>query len=170
MDAAVIVSLVGALGLGSIIERLVGGGRQRRELRAQVLAALAECERVRWVTLPRDQEADRFGAAMSSFEVAALVARVPRSVVGQYSALSWAAYSLSFADAERRDGRGAIDARFADLVRGSATLCVGCVWRPWWTRLSVRRRIDAINGGVEAIADNDVQVRVRLGRERAGLA
>src|SRR5688572_26126794 len=98
VEFEIIPAVAGALGVGSLVGQYVGGGVQRRELRAAALHALNECELRRWVDqLPPPD----FSGASRQLDAAGLVARLPVQVLNHYRWLSWAAFWLSQHDFDR---------------------------------------------------------------------
>jgi len=90
LDLGTVTSLVGAVGLGSVLVQWIAGGKDRRSARAEALAALSALEVARWVSERRSKAA--FLEAFRTFEAACLVARLPRRIVTPYLELFIAAY------------------------------------------------------------------------------
>jgi hypothetical protein len=128
-------SAVGGLGVGSAIGTWFGAGRARREVRSDVLKALATTESKRWAEDPDSHDYPEFVTAVRGLETAALIARLPRRAVLHYVVLADAARHLSgdsvdYLPAEN-DFWGPIDGRFDTLVRDAAEVLTGLTWRPW---------------------------------------
>ncbi|AFR48022.1 hypothetical protein [Gordonia sp. KTR9] len=148
MDWATFVSIIGALGVGSILTQHFASGRDRRQVRAEVLDRLEEVETKRWAG-DGGVRLEDFIAAIHRFETAALIARIPREAVRQYIFYAFAANSRSRANVEddRDDGffdpdtSGGIDAEFADAVRDEANEIAGLVWTPLRSRLGLSKRL-----------------------------
>jgi hypothetical protein len=166
MDLATGVSLLGAVGAGSVLSQYASGGRQRRELRAQVLTALRACESERWVSVDEKRDV-RFPDRVRDLEAAALVARLPRRAVSQYASLSLVAHWLSSDAAEDdEDGRGGIPGKFSDIVRESAALVTGLTWSPRRSRWRMNRRVDELNARADELGDKEVERRLENARAR----
>lgn len=93
MDAGQIISLLGALGIGSVIGQYLGSANERRVVRAAALKALAQTESARWVS--GNGSEPPFPETARDLEAAALVARLPRDAVVQYLTLAHAAFWTS---------------------------------------------------------------------------
>jgi hypothetical protein len=164
VDAATVVSLIGALGIGSVAGQYAASGGQRRQTRADVLKALHHTERARWVNGEPDDPP--FPAAMRELETAALLARIPREGVLDYKVLAYAAFwssgeafeELSEDDAEQYGG--GIESKFATLVREAAEDLSKLVWSPWLARPGLGRRIANREARYGGLAE---------GREKAAL-
>lgn len=167
MSLADIISIVGALGIGSILGQYVGAGRQRRELRARVLAALRTCEMERWVDLSNPSEKP-FIDLIRDFEAESLVARIPRKAVVEYASLSLAASWVS-GDAAQDDeeGRGGIPSELSDVVREAATLITDLTWHPVRSGLRTQQRTDQLRDLRESMnVDNEIRTKVERARQR----
>lgn len=157
MDVGSIGSLVGALGLGSVLGQWVNGGGQRREMRARVLAALATCESGRWVSLNREA-ARPFPELAREVEAAALVARIPRDPMNQYVTLAYAAWWASAATAEYEpDGQGGVLSNYARVVTDAADHVTFLAWRPWRGRVRLRSRVAALDQRAADIKDKEIR-------------
>lgn len=141
-----IVSVVGALGLGSVLGQYLASSKDRREVRARVLSAIAEVEESRWVGEGTATSA-QFQAALRNLQAAALVARLPRHAVREYAVLAQAARWLSQEEWDRLGDPeigGGIDARLSDATREAAKAVAELVWswkatHKWRWRRSKRR-------------------------------
>lgn len=123
-DAA---TLVGALGLGSVLGAFVTGARDRRSARAAVLEHFRAIELERWA--PTDwHELRRHTTALTA---GALVAQLPRQVVTEYMALAHVAARMS-QDNYDKDPKfeyaNGIDGEVAELVEAAAHLIVTVAW------------------------------------------
>ncbi|WP_141797720.1 hypothetical protein [Nocardioides sp. SLBN-35] len=137
-----VVSIVGALGVGSFIGQYLIGSQQRRQVRSDVLKHLSDAETARWAggTTP----APNFTESMRELETAALIARVPRRVIAHYKVFAYCARWLSQAswdDDPDPEYGGGINGEFADLVRAAAGEVSRVTWAPWWGRVGMKRRL-----------------------------
>lgn len=82
MDISGVVSVVGALGIGSFIGQYLIGSQQRRQVRSEVLKHLSDAETARWAG--ESTPIPNFTESMRELETAALIARVPRRAVAHY--------------------------------------------------------------------------------------
>lgn len=167
MDIAQLISLFGALGIGSILGQYLGTAPERRSTRAAVLKALASVESARWAD---GQEADpSFVECARDLESAALIARLPRRAIAQYLALAYAAFWLSRENYEQDPGHeysGGINAQFADVVRASAALVTALAWKPLSTSLRLSAKTAEIDSRANEVAHDDVERHLTLARER----
>ena len=141
MSVSDLVTILGALGVGSIFGQYLIGGQQRREIRSRVLSALEKLEDVRWSEGPGTQS--RFPEARHQLETAALIARVPRHVVSHYILLAEAAWRMSERHWEEKPDlpeSGAIDIVYANLVTEAAGDLAHCAWSPWFAITLTKRR------------------------------
>ncbi|WP_144418324.1 hypothetical protein [Mycobacterium sp. EPa45] len=171
MDFVQWIPLISALGVGGAIGGWVGASRQRREVRGGVLNAIAATESKRWAGAYGYRE---FSAGLRELETAALVARVPRSAVQHYIVFADAARCLSDDSYEEHDGdeemgAGAVNGYYASLVRHAAEIVTQLAWRPWLTRISLRRRLNSLRARVMAVNDSDVQQRLALCQRVQGI-
>jgi hypothetical protein len=123
LDVSQAVSLLAALGLGSLLTQYVSKGHERRSVRAEVLAALYAVE------LARRPGHGVFYDAVIEFQTRALIARVPRDTVRHYLAYAETAWML----AEEPDGvqAGRVLAT-TDVSEQGATLAAAIVaWIVW---------------------------------------
>jgi hypothetical protein len=144
------VALLGALGAGSVLGQYVGSAKDRREARANVLAALAQTESTRWAGEDTASESE-FLNAMRTLQTAAFVARLPRGMVWEYAALTQAARWLSVEEWDRTgdpEFGGGIDAYLADAVREAARAIAVVTWSSRlthrWRWLSAKKRIGGL--------------------------
>jgi hypothetical protein len=157
MDILQWVPLLGALGIGSVIGNWFGAGRARREVRSEVLRALAAAETKRWAG---SAEYIEFVTALRELETAALVARVPRQAIRHYLVLVDVARHLSDDSFEARGGdeemgAGGINGHFADVLRDAAEIVTRLAWRPWWSRMSLRQDLSRLRTRASQIAALD---------------
>jgi hypothetical protein len=134
LDATQLVG--GALGgalASSVLGPLIAQRRERRDLRAAVLRAIADVERTKWAPTGRKE-----------FRAAVVACRAPRSwpaadceLAGRYLFLAEVAQRASETSAEEleiEDGGGAIPGELADLVTEVAHMFVNHLWHPYRTR------------------------------------
>jgi hypothetical protein len=167
----IVGSLIGALGIGSVLGTWLTGGQARREVRSKVLAALAETEQKRWAG---DGNYHEFNIAVRRLETAALVARVPRKVVLHYVVLAQTANYLSRENYEELGGdedmgAGAINGYYAGHVRDAAEIITLCVWRPWWSKLTVPNDLRKLRSQVLALDDTQIQQKLALMQKHHGV-
>jgi hypothetical protein len=79
LDAANIVSLIGALGIGSVIGQWFTASKDRKTARAAVLKELALVEEARWYQDGPETDSPKLSIAIRQLETAALIGRVPRA-------------------------------------------------------------------------------------------
>ena len=140
MNAALLIQLLGAFGLGSLLVLAINLREQRRQFRADVLTALGRSERERWATDGKSN----FTEAAHELQNAALLAGLRRQPVLAYLVLAQAALNESLDDYDQKGGHpelypGSMNASHADLVRRAAEEIVRLVWNPWRT-LAWRRK------------------------------
>ena len=141
LDVSQVVSLLAALGLGSLLTQYVSKGHERRSVRAEVLAALYAVE------LARRPGHGVFHDAAIEFQTRALIARVPRDTVRHYLAYAETAWML----AEEPDGvqAGRVLATTDVSEQGAsfaAAIVTWIVWNPFWSRLiKVAERRDRLD-------------------------
>ncbi|AZF93608.1 hypothetical protein SEA_EYES_31 [Gordonia phage Eyes] len=149
MDWATLVSIFGALGIGSVITQHFAGSRDRRQVRGDVLERLSEVEEARWVPSETAPTVDDFLRLLHKFETAALIARLPREAVRQYVSFAFAARSHSSEGVEADKMRGTYDpetsgglsSNFADVVRDEANEIARLVWNPFRARFKLSARL-----------------------------
>jgi hypothetical protein len=158
VDAATVISLVGALGIGSVATQYAASGGLRRQTRADVLKALSNAEKARWVgPEPHDPP---FSVAIRELQVAALVARVPREAVAHYKVLAYAAFWASGRHREAYpddEFAGSVDTQFADVVREAADDVNRLVWSPTRSRIGLSRRIAARDAKLEELEGSEAR-------------
>jgi hypothetical protein len=159
-----VVSLLGALGIGSVVGNYVGAGRARREVRSAVFKELAAVEGARWIG-STDTDWRAFRTAMHSVETSALVARIPRRAVQHYVVFAQAARQLSEESYEERGGdedmgAGGINGHFARDVSEAARILARLAWSPWLARLDLRWRLRKLRHRA-AKHDDEVQHALR---------
>lgn len=139
----IIPSIVGGGFIGSLATHYLTTGRERREIRSEVLHKLSDTEQKRWAGL---YKRDQFRDALRDLETAALIARLPRDLVLLYKLLAQTARNLSEADIEDDPTKheafaGGIDGKFATIVRDTAADMSRAIWAPFITRISLPRTI-----------------------------
>lgn len=158
MDAATVVSLIAALGIGTWVAKLLEQGSQSRHFRAEALRALLKVEAGRWA--PREDGLPGLRSALHDLIAASLIARVPHVVVrqyGYYMRVAWSLSAMSFGEyPDEEAGGGGINSEYADIVRDSARLVTDCIWHPWRTRVSLRRRVRQLDVRASAVANKSV--------------
>jgi hypothetical protein len=165
VDLPGIVSLVGALGFGSVAGQYVSSGGSRRAARARVLEVLTEVEAARWSNARTYSE---FQTALRSLETAALIARVSREPVADYLTLA----EIARAESERnqdddRDRSGGIDSFFSDAVRSGASNLSDEVWAPAGLRWLARRRgKERLAAALTTVQDESLADEFRSRRRR----
>jgi hypothetical protein len=146
-----VVSVLGVLGLGSVLGQYLASSKDRREARARVLSALAQVEQSRWVGAHATASLAEFETALRDLETAALVARLPRSSVLEYEVLAQSARRLSAEDWDRTvdpETGGGIDAYMADATREAARTIAELAWS-WgpthrWRSHRSKKRVDRL--------------------------
>ena len=149
----VVAGTVGGALVSSVLGPLISQGRERRDIRADVLRGIGDVERARWAPVERED----FRAAIINLRAAALVAGVNREAVDHYARLAQVAQRMS-EDAweETRDPEFAgIPSALSELTRGAATLLTDSVWHPYRKRWSVRRRLAALGSEEQALRRDD---------------
>lgn len=163
-----IVSLLGAFGVGSLIVQWAAGGKDRRAARAAVLTELAAVESARWNLDPSASDGPRLPEAIRRLETAALIARVPRSAVIPYAQLAHAGFVLLQDELELRgepEFVTGIDADVADLVINAAEIVSRAAWATPATRWTwLPDRVRQLNRQVNAIEDEAFQRKIRSAR------
>jgi len=130
-DIATITSLVGALGLGSLLSQWVNSAKDRRSTRANALLALGQVETARWAPVLEGEP--RFQDAARALMTATLLARVPGAPVREYLILAQAAAWLSQQSCDDdpiAPEAGTIDTEFSQVVRDAAHLLAGVIRTP----------------------------------------
>lgn len=140
MDYLVIAaSILGSLGVSSVVAQYFAGGQQRREVRGLVLERLAAVESARW-----ESDVGLLMTATRSLESAALIARVPRRTIERYIELAQVA-QRNLQDTGDPDIGFFIDNSVADQVRTAAEDVATLVWSPgffWVKARAMWRRLD----------------------------
>lgn len=156
MDVNTISSMLGALGIGSLLAQALAQGRDRRSTRTDVLGALEDCELARWVT--DMTESKSLISATRRLESAAVISGLPSRAVDQYIVLAWAGYWTSYEDMEDahfsdRDPEyaGGIPAQLNDLIADAARDVSRLVWSPWRGRLIASRGVRERTAGIAAL-------------------
>lgn len=166
IDASTIVSLAGALGIGSILGQLVASGKDRRSARAAVLQAVNDVETARWAPIVKGEPS--FTRAGHALRGAALVARIPREPVRLYLLLAEAAHWESLEDFEQShdpEFGGNIGAELSEVVRDAGRVLVAAIWSPPGLRwLRSRRGVSRVQARVAAIKDKQVHEKMERAR------
>lgn len=143
-----IVSILAALGAGSVVGHWVAGGKDRRAARATALERLGAVEEARWVEKGRDEDHTRFRTAARQLEAAALIARVPRRAVILYLQYAEAALTSVHQEIEDRGGdpyrQVGISVGSDEVVAQAASVVSRAAWSSpttrWvWLRWRLRR-------------------------------
>lgn len=144
-----VVAILGVLGVGSILGQYIGSSKDRREARAQVLGALSDAERGRWIGTDGPIARSEFETSVRKLQTAALIARLPRDAAWEYAVLSqaarWASEEAWEQDPDPETG-GGIDKYLADANREAATAISALAWS-WgptqtWRWRRAKKRID----------------------------
>ncbi|QZH65024.1 hypothetical protein [Mycolicibacterium farcinogenes] len=172
MDLVQWLPLVGGLGVGSVIGNYIGAGRARREVRGAVLKAIEATEMARWAPTSYRE----FRTAYREVETSALIARIPRTAVHHYLVLAEAGRQLSDESYEELNGdedfgAGAINGHLSDVVSDAAGLITRLAWRPWWTRMLLRKDLKGLRDRTLEISDDfaDVKRKVAVGQRNHGV-
>lgn len=168
--ASEVVSVLGALGLGSVLGQYLASSKDRREARARVLTALTEVEESRWAGPDAMTTFAEFQTALRKFQTAALIARLPRTAAGEYAVLAQAARWTSEASWKEHpdpDTGGGINANLADATREAARAISTLAWS-WgllhtWRWRRAKKRIDEQLSSLES---SSYEAKKFLGRSR----
>jgi hypothetical protein len=166
------VQLLTALGVGSVIGTWFGASRARREVRSATLKAIAKTETERWAGAPDSKDYPDFVSAVRDLETFALIARIPRHAVRHYLVLAEAARRLSD-DAfdvygPEQELYGPIDGYFDNVVRDAAEILTRLAWRPWWTRVTLRRDLKNLRSLAASFDESDIKRRLATGQGAHG--
>lgn len=168
MDVETIASVLGLLGLGSILTQYVSGGSQRRQARSEVLRALSRAESSRWEG-PSDHPV--FGDSMRELEVAAPIARLPQVTISHYILLASVGRSISAQRWEEEgdpEFGGAIPSDLADLVTDAACDVAKLAWHPFTGRWNLIDRVRRRDKALVALAgqpdENGYRQRAAIAR------
>jgi len=146
-------ALVSALG------PLITQGRERRDVRADVLRGIGDVERARWAPVERED----FRAAVISLRAAALVAGVNREAVDRYARLAQVAQRMSEDSWEvipDPEYGGGIPGALGELTRSAAKLLTDSVWHPYRKRWSVRRALAALGSEEQALRSDEDETNI----------
>ena len=160
MDIPTLVSIAGALGLGSIVGQFVSAGKDRRAARAAALQAINDVEEARWA--PAAEGAPSFSRALHGLYTAALIAQVPRRPLRAYltyaQAAQWESARAWNEEPDPEQRGGGIDTQFADTVREAARTLIAAVWAPRGLRwLRTYRMVRRLEQRAAEIRDKDVR-------------
>lgn len=163
VDVSTLVSVAGALGIGSIFGQFVSAGKDRRAARAAVLQAINEVEEARWS--PVKEGAPTFKKSMHGLYTSALIAQIPRGPLRLYMLLAQAAQwesADSWDSSDDSEFGGGISSKLADIVRDSARVLIAAVWAPRGLRkvrtLSMVRGLDR---KISKIDDQNMHNQIR---------
>lgn len=172
LDTSSVVSVLGALGIGSFVGQYLIGSQQRREVRGAVLRHLEQAESARWAGEAHPPGSPTLQTAMRDLETAALIARIPRKAVMHYKLLAYTGWFLSSDDAEQNpdaEYAGGINGDFANIIRAAAGEVSRLVWSPWLGRLGLTTRLNAQLKAVDAIDDAGVKNLLKYARKYLGM-
>jgi hypothetical protein len=147
----------GALGgaiASSVLGPWIAQGRDRRDLRANVLQQLALVEERRWAS--PTQPWDPFRDAAQALRAAALVSRAPRELVDLYLRLATVARvasERSLQEVPPHEGGGAINSDLNELVQDAAAYLTDHLWTPVRRRHTLSRNLAAIRTDEQALRD-----------------
>ena len=161
------MSLIGALGFGSVIGQWFGAGKDRRSTRAAVLRAIPAVEHARWYREGSEKDGRALTQATRDLETAALIAKLPRPPVRLYVQLATASLLESNVDAEPRGDPeyGSINMQLSEVVLGAAALVSDTAWASPLTRwFWLRRRIRKLEREIAAIDSSEVKHRIQYAR------
>ena len=148
----VVLAIVGGGIVGSLVSTYVTSGREGRQARAKVRECLFDTEDTRWT----DTDYKLFRQASSRLEAAALIAKVPRSLIRRYIYLAEVAHYTQLAK-EKADPsyppRG-LPIDLAVLVDFTIAILVGHLWRPVSKRRFIGRDAWIIDGAIETTKRN----------------
>lgn len=166
MEIANLISLLGVLGLGSVLTQFLMAGGQRRQTRAEVLRAIGDVESTRWAG--GEEPSAPLHVTMRELDTAALLARVPREAVVHYKVLAQAGYWASVDSWEEYpdpEFGGGIDSKFATIIREAASELSSLVWRPWVGRLGLKKRIKRREARAAAVDNQRIVRYLKRSRE-----
>lgn len=166
IDVPTLVSIAGALGIGSILGQLVAAGKDRRVARAAVLQALSDVETARWA--PTAEGEPSFAKAARTLRAAALIAQIPRTPVRVYLLLAEVAHWESLESLERTGDPelgGGISMDLADVVRDAGRALTSAIWAPQGFRW-LRSRLGVAKVQARAAAIEDAQIQEKMNRAR----
>lgn len=160
MDGTVLVSLLGALGVGSLVTQWISTNAERRRYRADALRSLRGLGLWAWSKGPDDDEGlVHLESAVTELRAAALIARVPRAPVEVYGVLVQYANAESGINARGAAGsHGSIPRDLGVCLADAADIVAMCIWNPLWSRPRVRSRLAALGAQLQA-GQSDVAQR-----------
>ena len=149
----VVAGTVGGALVSSVLGPLITQGRERRDIRADVLRGIGDVERARWAPVERED----FRAAIINLRAAALVAGVNRDAVDRYAGLAQIAQRMSENSWEETPGPefAGIPIALSELTRSAAQLLTDSVWHPYRKSWSVRRRLAALKAEEHALQHDE---------------
>lgn len=169
IDLSTFISLVAALGVGSLIVQWYGAGKDRRTARGGVLKALSAVESARWYSSDRDTHRELVDA-IRELETAALIARVPRPFVRAYAQLAVAASWASRNNAEQHGGDeegSGISLDLSDVVLEAADLVSRAAWSSRLMRYAwLRRQLRILRRHIDELARPDDRAAIESARRR----
>jgi len=151
-------TVAGAL-VSSVLGPLITQGRERRDIRADVLRSVGDVERARWAPVERED----FRAAIINLRAAALVASVNREAVDRYARLAQVAQRMSEDSWEvipDPEFGGGIPGALGELTRGAAKLLTDSVWHPYRKSWSVRRGLAALGSEEQALRRDEEETNI----------
>lgn len=143
-----LISGLGAAGIGGIAGAWIAQSGSRREARAKAVAALAEMERVAWMRRAEFEQqresVPAFHTLKRDLRSAALLAQVPLAAIDNYIAhmalIRWVIDT---------NGEREVKGTIRDLGVASTKTVTSCVWHPWWGRIAGAFRIWRITSAGE---------------------
>lgn len=162
-----VVSVLGALGIGSVFGQWTAGSKDRRATRAAVLDKLRRVEVLRWPETGADAEGPALLAAIRDLETAALVARIPRAAVLQYGQLAVAGLWTMHNDIELRGIEYiGLDTPASNVVAAAAGIVSRAAWSTPATRwLWLRRSLRRVRTAAESVDDATFKSKLRSARD-----
>lgn len=148
MDLSTTAQLVTALGIGGFLGQYLATSHERRAARADVLRALLGTERARWYDTEGSAVTwERWLVACRDLRAAALVAGLPARAVDTYIGIADTARRESEVRWERNPDEEfspSISSESDALVQEAARLVSDLAWSPRRTRLTLKRRVKAL--------------------------
>lgn len=170
MSAATLISIFGALGVGSLLTQAVAGAGDRRRSRADFLRALGVAEQSRWFPLTPGEPTP--AESLRSLQAAALVAGIRREPLDFYVVICRAAGWLSSESWDENpdpEYGGGISSEFANIATASASLLADVAWQPRRSRWRWRKRRDEIQARIDAVESTSAQRLYRQSADRPSL-
>lgn len=161
------VSILGALGIGSAFGQWIAASKDRRANRAAVLDKLRRVEELRWTDTGDLTGGPTLLSAVRDLEVAALLARIPRSVVLQYGQLAVAGLWTMHDDIEsgKHPEEVGLDIDMSNAIHAAAEVVSRAAWSTPASRwLWLRRHMRRTEKLVEKIEDRGFRRQVASAR------